>query len=72
MTTAISIQFQSHFVAELAVEVRDAGDCLKHVPTVRAPLMDDIELCADESPPSVAWVCRNELRPTDRDLYAGV
>src|SRR6185436_655343 len=46
---AASTQIECEFITELAIEIRDAGNALHHETTFGAPLMDHLELSADET-----------------------
>ena len=54
-------------VAELPVEVWNAGDDLDEVATLSRPAVYDIQQSPNESAVSVAWVCDYELRLAGRD-----
>ena len=61
-----------HLIAELAVIPGDPGDELQFLPSFHAPLVNDIELLADQAAASVIGVGGDQLRTTDTELDAPI
>ena len=59
-----------HLVAESAVEPRDASDALDQLATLRAPLVDGLELCAHQAAQPVVGVGSHQLDAADGELDA--
>ena len=65
--SASIFQFESIFIAELAIEVGDAGNRLDKISFGLAAFVDHLEETANESTIAICWIGGNHLRTTNTE-----